>query len=181
MPAYLTSTATANQLEVSPKALLDLIAAELIPEPLTIGRQKLFEAETITRFLEERTEASRPRPPGYVVRVHSKMPAKDDDERKWIGYAQTYDAGLSQDENDAIRRNALRAWWPVREPSRYVGQVLVATLASFVVATYRIDGFTEGYGRVSFRVSEAPRDAAEILDGHRLRMRPGPISLPLEP
>ncbi|MCL1900353.1 MAG: hypothetical protein FWG11_07595 [Promicromonosporaceae bacterium] len=121
-------------------------------------------------------------PAAYVVRVRAKE--KPNDQRAFMGYATSY--GTRNDEK--TRRDALRCWWPVRDPGQYDDHLLVASLAGFVVAVYRITGFKPHPidTRIAFEVQEIPRhdkkhpdtiDAA-WFDNHRVERWRGALSGP---
>ncbi|QCQ17249.1 hypothetical protein [Microbacterium sp. RG1] len=176
----ITASEACAVLNVSLRAIDQLWQAELLTEPIPIGRQKLYvEAEVIA--LANRAVIPRPYPRAYVVRVLAKANA-DDHSRAYKGFtAGLYDP--SDPKRDAEhRRLALAGWWPCRDPEAQVGHPLIATLAGFVVGAYRISGPGQrSNGRVMFDVEPLDRDTASLLENRRLTLTGGPISLEIGP
>lgn len=180
----MTTRDTASALEVSLRAVADLAHAGLLPQPLRVGRQALYPGESV-RELASWPDVRAPLPRGYVVRVRGPVenPPENrlEDERLWWGFTTgSYSDELTPEENEAARRDAVRGWWQVRNPGQFDGCPLIATLASFVVAVYKIekpDG--RAFGKVRFEVADPSASLRKTFMRHRLRLPSGPASLPI--
>ncbi len=151
-----------------------------LPEPERVGRQYLYPRDKVDA-LAARTTIEPPYPAAYVVRVAAKTAVDGDPERRWMGYSKgPYDDDTTKERDRHTRADALRGWWPVKNPEQYVGLPLVAVLATFVVQTYEIlPGGTARNGRFRFEVDPLDATRSAPFDGHRLRLDRGPLSLPI--
>lgn len=176
----ITARAAADCLNVSLRALDQIWRAGLLPEPTPVGRQKVYESSEVSA-LATRAPVSRPYPNAYVVRVVSKESVSESS-RAFKGFSLGLYDPSDPDRDSEHRRLALSGWWPCRDPEAQVGNPLVATLAGFVVASYRISGPGErSNGRVMFETEELDQETASLFRDRRLALRGGPISLPVGP
>ncbi|GLK16922.1 hypothetical protein GCM10017602_14040 [Herbiconiux flava] len=177
----MTAGAAASLLNVSLRALDHLGKAGLLPPPQQVGRQKLYDANSV-ELLAALPFVPKPYPPAYVVRVLSKAATLEPD-RMFTGYSRgPYDPDLSAAQNATVRADALRGWWPCKNPLDQVGRPLVATLGGFVVEVYDIrDASDQRNGRVRFGVRPPTSEQVEAFSGRRLKLTSGPVSLPIGP
>jgi hypothetical protein len=108
-------------------------------------------------------------PTGLLVKVGAAMPeAEPTNERDWVGY----DALLSE----ADKMLALTRWWLIREPERFTGQFLLATLHQIIVEVYQISGAPvhhpdENNPRIGFTITPASTGLRETWIGRRAGTR----------
>ena len=180
---YITASAAAAELGVSLRGLRHLSLASLLPtKPLEIGRQKLY-LSTEVKLLSKRPRVLKPYPRAFVARVLSKEDAPESD-RKFVGFtAGAYDEDASPEENEEHRVRALAGWWPCKNPYEQVGNPLVLTLSSFVVATFTITGPGEYHsGRHRFDVTpHVDPETAQRFNERRLLLPKGPVALSIGP
>lgn len=149
-----------------------LAQAGLLGRPHRVGNKVAFDRKTVEGM--RWPPVSERHPAALVVRVRAAV-ALDGVGRPYMGYATNY--GTADDE--VTRRDAVRQWWPVRDPERVVGHPLVVTLAGFVVAVYAVTGFDRApdHPRIAFRVAEAGPEVTGPFVRRRLTLPPGPVAI----
>ncbi|MDP3971700.1 MAG: hypothetical protein Q8P61_02160 [Candidatus Nanopelagicales bacterium] len=78
---------------------------------------------------------------------------------------------------DRDNRDAVRSWWPCANPEDQ--QILVATVATFAVAVFKIVGWRRERGRVEFDIEGASHEIKKIFTGRRIPAKRGPVAYAL--
>ncbi|MBY6386514.1 hypothetical protein HG717_21675 [Rhodococcus erythropolis] len=162
----------ADRLGMTRKAVQNLIDTGLVRDIVTSGRNVYVTAEEADR-LESTPFVPEDHPVALMVKVAAAIKDPNDDERPWQGWNKDVDA---QDPDQIL---GVGRWWQVRDPDRYVGNLLIPIAAGFVLAVYRVKGYRTGPGKLrAFDLEVASADEAKPFEGHRFPLQQGSFTDP---
>lgn len=163
--------ALAVDLGLSRKAVQTLIDVGYVRNPVRSGRQVLVTREEANRlaavpFVTD-TDI-----PALLVKVNRALPDGRNG-RAWQGWKPDVPA------TDLDQMNGVRQWWVVRDPNRYVGNLLVPIAAGFVLAVYSVLEYdTVPGGARSFKIKLADVQQAKPFAGKRVPAKAGSFTEP---
>lgn len=165
-----SKTALAERLGMTRKAVDTLFATGVARDTVRSGRSAFVSEDEASR-LERIQFVKEPHEPCLLVKVNGAT--EPDDDREWMGWK----AGEAPD--NPRQMDAVRQWWQVKDPDRYVGNLFIPIAAGFVLATYEVLSYKTGPGRMrSFEIKLAePERAAHFLN-HRFPLQRGPLTEP---
>lgn len=155
----------------------DLARAGCLGPTIEAGRRTLVRAEHV-RELAKLPHVEPPHPAALVLRIglaKELRPGEDPawPERRWLGYRA--DLGPSE------RADALRGWWRVENPERWIGGLLVVTLRGLVVEVYEVTGLESAWQQLRRFTVVAPAadSGADAFRGRWLPTGPGGLTVSL--
>lgn len=156
----------------------DLARAGCLGPTIEAGRRTLVRADHV-RELAKLPHVEPPHPAALVLRIglaRELRPGEDPawSDRRWLGYRS--------DLRTAERADALRGWWRVETPERWIGGLLVVTLRGLVVEAYEVTGVETAWQQLRrFAVTEpGPGSGADAFRGHWLLTGPGGLTVALD-
>lgn len=161
----------AKRLGMTRKAVETLIGTGVVRETVTIGRNVYVPEEEAVR-LEQVPFVEDPHEPALLVKVNAAQ-ADDENGRPWMGWK----AGV--DPTEQAQMDGVRQYWQVRDPDRYVNNLLIPIAAGFVLSVYEVSTYSTLPGKVrSFEIKPAPKKRAKPFLNHRFPLRQGSFTDP---
>jgi hypothetical protein len=168
----------AEELDKDRISTRDLARAGCLGPTIEAGRRTLVRADHV-RELAKLPHVGPPHPATLVLRIglaKALSPGEDPawPERRWLGYRA--------DLGPAERADALRGWWRVENPERWIGGLLVVTLRGLVVAVYEVTGVESAWQQLRrFTVAEpGSGSGADAFRNHWLLTGPGGLTVALD-
>ncbi|BDH56693.1 hypothetical protein [Tsukamurella sp. PLM1] len=150
MESFVSLRELAARLDVGHTVMPRLVEAGVVRDVAKLGKRSSGVPEEEALRLEAIPYVTEVLQPTLVVRIAGDTDWQDDD--------------------------AIRQWWPVKNPDLLVGGLLVTTVVGFVLRADQITGYSSEYGRRSFDIRPSNGDLGMEIRGRRFKTSGGSLT-----